>query len=94
MQLKIEPSKNQTTSDVMLETFPAIKCFDNEKLHLVKLHTIAYIHALIIDSISILFKESINAQALEHERAMVDLYTSMKPDAFKSQLQVQIRGPR
>ena len=69
----------------MREHFPAIKCFDNEKLHL--LNPIAYIHTLMIDSISMLFKESINARALEHEKAMLDDYSSMKPDAFMSQLQ-------
>ena len=40
-----------------------------------------------MNSTSIPFKDSINAQALEHENAMVDVYTKMKPDSFKSQLQ-------
>ena len=44
-------------------------------------------NALIIDSILIPFEDSINAQALQHESAMVDVYTKMKPDSFKSQLQ-------
>ena len=66
MQLQVEPGKNQTISSVMHETFPAIKCFDNGKLHLLNSRNIAYIHALIIDSISILFEESINARALAH----------------------------
>ncbi len=66
MQFKIEPSKNQTIASVMQETFPAIKCFDNEKLHLINHHTVAYIHALVMDSISILFEETINTQALEN----------------------------
>ncbi len=44
-------------------------------------------NALIINSISIPFEDSINALALEHKSAMVDAYTKMKPDSFKSQLQ-------
>ncbi len=84
MQLSIGPSKNQTIASIMQETFPAIKCFDNEKLHLINHSTVAYIHALIIDSISILFEETINARTLEHERAMLDVYSSTIPDAFKS----------
>jgi hypothetical protein len=85
MLVKIEPSKNQTIASIMKETFPAImiKCFDNEKLHLINHHTVAYMHALVINSISILFEETINARALEHERAMLDIYSSMTPDAFK-----------
>ena len=76
-----------TIANIVREHFPAIKCFDNEKLHLLNPRTIAYIHALMIDSISMLFEESINARALEHEKAMLDDYSSMKPDAFMSQLQ-------
>jgi hypothetical protein len=40
-----------------------------------------------MNSISIPFEDSINAQALEHKSVMVDAYTKMKPDSFKSQLQ-------
>ena len=87
MQLQVDPAKNQTISSVMHETFPAIKCLNNEKLHLLNPRIVAYIHALIIDSISILFEETINARALAHEAAMLDVYTKMKPDAFRTQLQ-------
>ena len=80
MQLQVDPAKNQTISSIMHETFPAIKCLDNEKLHLLNPRIVAYIHALIIDSISILFEETINARALAHEAAMVDVYTKMQPD--------------
>ena len=87
MQLKIDPAKTRTIANIAREHFPAIKCFDNEKLHLLNPRTIAYIHALMIDSISMLFEESINARALEHEKTMLDDYSSMNPDAFMSQLQ-------
>ena len=43
-----------------------------------------------MNSISIPFEDSINAQALEHESAMVDAYTKMKPDSFKSQLKAAL----
>ena len=62
----------------MHETFPSLKCFDNEKLRVINPRTVTYIHALIIDSISIVF---------EAEGAMVDVYSKMKPDSFTSQLQ-------
>ena len=90
MQLKIDPSKNQTITNLLLETFPAIQCCDNKALPFISPKTIAYIHALIIDSISILFKDSINARALDVESAMVDAHTKMKPDSFKSQLQATL----
>jgi hypothetical protein len=87
MQLKIDPSKNQTIYNFLHETFPSIKCLDNEKLRVINPKTGAYIHALIIDSILIVFSDSINSRAHEHEGAMVDVYSKMKPDAFTSQLQ-------
>ncbi len=44
------------------------------------------LNALIINSISIP-EDSINARALQLESAMIDVYTKMKPDSFKLQLQ-------
>jgi hypothetical protein len=82
LQLRIDPSKNQTINNLLHETFPSLKCFDNEKLRVINPKTAAYIHALIIDSISIVFKASINSRAHEHEGVMVDVYSKMKPDSF------------
>ena len=67
----------------MIVNFLAIKCFDNEKLHIIHLQTIAYIHALFMDSILNIFEDSINALAHGHERAMIDLCTKMKLDSFR-----------
>ncbi len=77
MQLKIDASKNHTITNLLLETFPAIQCCDNKELPFISPKTIAYIHALIIDSISILYEDSINARALDLENSMVDAYTKM-----------------
>ena len=66
VHLKIGMAKNQTNSTLMTEIFPAItgKCFAYEKLHLLNPRIVAYIHALIINSISVKFDETINARAL------------------------------
>ena len=47
----------------------------------------AYIHALIIDCISLQSEDSINTRALQHERAMVHEYSKMKPEQFAKHLQ-------
>ncbi len=44
------------------------------------------LNALIIYSISIP-EDSINARALQLESATIDVYTKMKPESFKLQLQ-------
>ena len=87
MLLKIMPGKNRTIASVLHETFLVLKCFDNKKLALISPKTVAYIHALMIDAISIQFKESINAQELDHESSILEAYTEMETNAFTSQLQ-------
>ncbi len=79
----IDPSKNKTITNFMHKTFPTIKCFDNEEIPIMKPKIVVYIHALIIDSISIVFEDSINTLALEHKSVIVDTYTKMEPDSFK-----------
>jgi hypothetical protein len=90
LNLKIDPSKKQTISNLLHETFPAIKCFKNEKLHVINPKIIAYIHALIIDCISIPLSDSVNSRALEHEATMLEVYSKMTPDAFRTQLQTAL----
>jgi hypothetical protein len=86
MKLQILPGKNQTIASVLHETYPVLKCFDNEKLALISPQTVAYIRALIIDSISIQSEDTINTLAFEHESTMLNAYTKMETDSFKSQL--------
>ena len=90
LQFKIDPSRNQTINNLLHETFPSLKCFDNETLRVINPRTVAYIHALIIDSIAIVFEASINSRAHEHEGAMVDVYSKMNTDSFTSQLQTTL----
>jgi hypothetical protein len=90
LQFKIDPSRNQTINNLLHETFPSLKCFDHETLRVINPRTVAYIHALIIDSIAIVFEASINSLAHEHEGAMVDVYSKMNPDSFTSQLQAAL----
>ncbi len=71
----------------MTEIFLGIKCFAYEKLHLLNPRLVAYIHAPIINSISLPFDETIHALALQYEDTMLGVYSGMKTYSFKSQLQ-------
>jgi len=86
VNLRIDIARNQTIASVMNETFPEIKCFACEKLPVINPKLVAYIHALIIDCVSIPMDVHINAQALQHEVSMW-VYSKMKPDSFRSQFQ-------
>lgn len=87
VNLRIDIARNQTIASVMNETFPEIKCFACEKLPVINPKLVAYIHALIIDCVSIPMDEHINARALQHEASMWEVYSKMKPDSFRSQFQ-------
>lgn len=86
VNLRIDIARNQTIASVMNETFPEIKCFACEKLPVINPKLVAYIHALIIDCVSIPMDEHINARALQHKVSMW-VYSKMKPDSFRSQFQ-------
>ena len=59
-RLKIVPAKNRTIAALMDATFPPIKSFGNIATPYVTPKTIAYIHALIVDSISLHCSDALN----------------------------------
>ena len=87
VHLRIDIARNQTIASLMNETFPEIKCFACEKLPVINPKLVAYIHGLIIDCVSLPMDEHINARALQHEASMLEVYSKMKPDNFRSQFQ-------
>ena len=87
VNLRIDIARSQTIASVMNETFPEIKCFACKKLPVINPKLVAYIHALIIDCVSLPLDEHINARALQHEASMWGIYSKMQPDSFRSQFQ-------
>jgi hypothetical protein len=71
----------------MVQTFPSIKCFDKAATPFISPRTVAYIHALSIDCLLLQNEDSINVRALQHDAAMLDVYSKMTSDKFKKQLQ-------
>ena len=88
--LQITPSKNKTVALLLTEKFPPLKTTGaggSVETAFVSVKTVAYIHALIIDCISLQSEDSINTRALQHERAMVHEYSKLKPALFTLHLQ-------
>jgi hypothetical protein len=52
--LEIVPSELNTVTRLMELSFPGIKATDGDRKQLVSKHTIGYIHALMIDSVTAL----------------------------------------
>ena len=88
--LQITPSKNKTVALLLTEKFPPLKTTGaggSVETAFVCVKTVAYIHALVIDCISLQSEDSINTRALQHERAMVHEYSKLKPALFTKHLQ-------
>ena len=88
--LQITPSKNKTVALLLTEKFPPLKTAGaggSVETAFVSVKTVAYIHALVIDCISLQSEDSINTRALQHERAMVHEYSKLKPALFTKHLQ-------
>jgi hypothetical protein len=84
-QLQIVPSEQHTVTRLMELSFPGIKATDGERTPLVSKHTIGYIHALMIDSVTSLSTEPPKARALRNE-TMVDEELESNMDVFRSEL--------
>ena len=90
MNLQITQSKNKTVALLLSEKFPPLQITGaggSVQTTFVSVRTVAYIHALIIDCISLQSEDSINTRALQHERAMVYEYSKLKPEKFTKHLQ-------
>jgi hypothetical protein len=62
---QIIQGKNMTIANLLAQTFPRIKCFDNAETPFISPSTVAYIHAISIACISLQNEDSINARALQ-----------------------------
>ena len=84
---EINPVKTLTIEALVNGSFPAIKATDNEALPFVGPRTVAYIHALIVDTVTVLQTESPNAEALRNEAMLRQELEKMKPAVMRKQLQ-------
>lgn len=81
--IEYNQSINRTQGDVVLwntDIFSHLTATSPQRI-------LAYIQALIIDSISIPVEDSINTRALAHERALVHKYSKVKSEKFTKHLQ-------
>ena len=84
---EINPVKTLTIEALVNGSFPAIKATDDEALPFVGPRTVAYVHALIVDTVTVLQTESPNAEALRNESMLRQELEKMKPAVMRKQLQ-------
>jgi hypothetical protein len=71
-QLEVVPSQHHTVHRLLEQSFPGIKATDGERTPLVSKHTIGYIHALMIDTVTSVSSEPPKARALRNETMVVE----------------------
>ena len=84
-ELAIVPSLKHTVARLMELSFPGIKETNGERTPLVSKHTIGYIHALMIDTVTSVSSEPPKARALRNETMVVEELEANE-DVWRSEL--------
>jgi hypothetical protein len=64
----VNPSKGITVNSILDAKFPAIPSTKNKRTPLLTIRTVAYIHALVIDTVSLHHSDTPNQRALRTEQ--------------------------
>jgi hypothetical protein len=81
----INPCKHLTVSALLDSTFPAIESTDNQPAPMITSKTVGYIHALIIDTVTLNNSESLYARTLRNEQMVTQELDKMDPHKFRSE---------
>jgi hypothetical protein len=82
----IVPAKNLTIATLLDRVFPAIPATDNKPMPYVTTKTVAYIFALIIESVTIFHEDSPHFRALQHEASILEALNAMPADELRTEL--------
>ncbi len=82
----IVPEKNLTIAAFLDRVFPAIPASDNKLMPYITTKTVAYIFALVIDSVTIFHQDSPHSRALQHEASILEALNDMPADEFRTEL--------
>jgi hypothetical protein len=82
----IFPAKHLTIAALLDRVFPAIPATDNKPMPYITTKTVAYIFALIIDSVTIFHQDSPHSRSLEHEASILEALNTMPADEFRTEL--------
>jgi hypothetical protein len=83
-ELAVVPSLKHTVARLMGLSFPGIKEMNGERTPLVSKHTIGYIHALMMDTVTSVSSEPPKARALRNETMVVE-ELELNNDVFRSE---------
>jgi hypothetical protein len=75
-----------TISALLDRQSPPIAETNHKPLPFITTKTVAYIFALVIDSITIFHQDSPHSRALQHKASILEALNSMPPDEFRTEL--------
>ncbi len=81
--MQIIPGKNRTIHLLLESEFPPLKSTDNKPTPYVTPKTIAYIHGLICDSITLFHSDACNARALRNVIMILEVLEEQEPAVFR-----------
>jgi hypothetical protein len=84
----IVPAKNLTIAALLDRVFPAIPATNDKPMPYVTTKTVAYIFALVIDSVTIFHQGSLSphSHALQHKASILEALNAMPADEFRTEL--------
>ena len=82
----VNPSKGVTINSILDAKFPAIPSTKNKPTPLLSIRTVAYIHALVIDTVSLHHSDTPNQRALRTEQTIIDEQGEIDPALWRSEI--------
>ena len=84
--LDINPSKGLTINGLLDAKFPAIKSTNNKHTPHLTIRAVAYIHALVIDTVSLHHSDTPNQRALRTEQLIIDEHREVDPALWRAEI--------
>jgi hypothetical protein len=82
----VNPSKGITINSILDTKFSAIPSTKNKSTPLLTFRTVAYIHALVIDTVSLHHSNTLNQRALRTEQLIIDEHGGVDPALWRAKI--------
>ena len=84
--LDVKPAKGVTINRILDAKFPAIPSTKNKSTPLLSITTVAYIHALVIDTVSLHHSDTPNLRALRTQQLIIDEHEGVDPALWRAEI--------
>ncbi len=82
----VNPCKGVTINSILDAKLPAIPSTKNKPTPLLSIRTVAYIHALVIDTVSLHHSDTPNQRALRTEQLIIDEHGELDPALWRAEI--------